>query len=189
MALPARRRANYEDLLAVPSHKVAEIIDGELLVSPRPAIPHAKASSALGAVVGGPFGIGTGGPGGWVILFEPELHFGDDVIVPDLAGWRREQMPVAPQAAYISLAPDWVCEVVSLITEKVDRADKLPVYARERVAHAWLVNPLARTLEVFALDGSRWTLLGTFAGDKKVRVVPFDAVEIDLPLLWPETQS
>jgi Uma2 family endonuclease len=187
MALPAKRRATYEDLLMVPDHQVAEIVDGELVVSPRPAIPHAKASSALGAVVGGPFGFRTDGPGGWVILFEPELHFGEDVLVPDLAGWRRERMPVAPQTAFISLAPDWVCEVISPTTEKLDRADKLPIYARERVAHAWLVNPLARTLEIFALEGSRWALLGTFAGDKKVRAVPFDAVEIDLTLLWPES--
>jgi Uma2 family endonuclease len=187
MALPAKRRANYEDLMAVPDHMVAEIVDGDLVASPRPAIPHAKASSALGVVVGGPFGFGSGGPGGWVILDEPELHFGDDVLVPDLAGWRRDRMPAAPQAAYITLAPDWICEVVSPSTEKLDRADKLPIYARERVAHAWLVNPLARTLEVFILEGSRWALLGTFAGDKRVRAVPFDAVEIDLKLLWPET--
>ena len=187
MALPAKRRANYEDLLAVPDHKVAEIVDGELVVSPRPAIPHANATSALGAVVGGPFGFGTGGPGGWVILDEPELHLGDDVLVPDLAGWRRERMPSAPQAAYISLAPDWVCEVVSPGTEKLDRADKLPIYAREGVAFAWLVNPLARTLEIYGLEGSRWTLLRTFSGNNKVRAIPFDSIDIDLTLLWPET--
>jgi Uma2 family endonuclease len=186
MALPAKRKATYEDLLTVPDRMVAELVAGDLVVSPRPAIPHAKASSALGAVVGGPFGIGAGGPGGWVILFEPELHFGEDALVPDLAGWRRERMPVAPQTAYISLAPDWVCEVVSPSTEKLDRADKLPIYAREGVAHAWLVNPLSRTLEVYGLEGSRWALLHTFAGDNKVRAIPFDSVEIDLTLLWPE---
>lgn len=124
-----------------------------------------------------------------MILDDPELHFDEDVLVPNLTGWRRERMPVAPRAAYISLAPDWICEVVSPTTEKLDRADKLPIYARERVAHAWLVNPLARTLEIFALDGARWALLGTFAGDTKARLVPFDTIEIDLKLLWPETQS
>jgi Uma2 family endonuclease len=186
MALPAKRRASYDDLLAVPDHKVAEIVDGDLVVSPRPAIPHAKASSALGIVVGGPFGFGTGGPGGWVILDEPELHFRDDVLVPDLAGWRRERMPAVPSAPSISLAPDWICEVVSPSTEKLDRADKLPIYARERVVHAWLVNPLSRTLEILALEGSRRALVATFAGDTKVRAVPFDAIEIDLTLLWPE---
>jgi Uma2 family endonuclease len=187
MALPAKRRANYDDLLAVPDHKVAEIVDGELVVSPRPAIPNANATSALGVVVGGPFGFGTGGPGEWVILDEPELHLGDDVLVPDLAGWRRERMPSAPQAASISLASDWVCEVVSPGTEKLDRADKLPIYAREGVAFAWLVNPLARTLEIYGLEGSRWALLRTFSGNNKVRAIPFDSVDIDLTLLWPET--
>lgn len=187
MAFPAKRRANYQDLLAVPDHMVGEIVDGELFVSPRPAIPHAKASSALGVIVGGPFGFGTGGPGGWVILDEPELHLGEDVVVPDLAGWRRERMAVAPQSAFVTLAPDWICEVVSPRTEKLDRADKLPLYAREQVGHAWLVNPLARTLEVLALNGSHWALLGTYAGDNRVRAVPFDAIEIDLKMLWPES--
>jgi Uma2 family endonuclease len=187
MALQARRKATYADLESVPDNMVAEIVDGDLAVSQRPAIPHAKASSALGAVVGGPFGFGVGGPGGWVILDEPELHFGEDVLVPDLAGWRRERMPIAPQAAYISLAPDWICEVVSPKTEKLDRADKLPIYARENVTYVWLVNPLSRTLEVYQLENARWALLHTFAGDSNVRAVPFDAVEIDLTLLWPET--
>lgn len=131
--------------------------------------------------------MGTGGPGGWVILDEPELHFGEDVLVPDLAGWRRERMPVVPPTAYISLAPDWICEVVSPGTEKLDRADKLPIYARESVAFAWLVNPMSRTLEVYGLESSRWALLHTFAGNNKVRAIPFDSVEIDLTLLWPET--
>ena len=187
MALPAKRRATYEDLLSIPDRMVGEIVAGDVVVSPRPAIPHTKASSALGFVVGGPFGFGAGGPGGWVILDEPELHLGDDILVPDLAGWRRERLPVAPQSAYINLAPDWICEVISPGTEKLDRADKLPIYARERVAHAWLVNPLSRTLEVYGLDGARWALLHTFAGNSRVRAVPFDSVEIDLTLLWPES--
>ena len=178
--------ATYEDLLAVPDTQVAELICGELVVSPRPAIPHAQASSALGVVVGGPFGFGVGGPGGWIILFEPEIHLGRDVLVPDLAGWRRERMATAPQAAFISLAPDWVCEVVSPGTEKVDRADKLPIYGRQGVLHVWLVNPLSRTLEVYVRENDRWTLVGTFAGHVKVRAVPFDVAEIDLGLLWPE---
>jgi Uma2 family endonuclease len=121
-----------------------------------------------------------------VILDEPELHFAEDILVPDLAGWRRERMPVVPQAAFISQAPDWVCEVISPSTEKVDRADKLPIYAREGVRHAWLVTPLARTIEVFGLDGARWVLVHTFAGNTKARIPPFDSVEIDLTLLWPE---
>jgi Uma2 family endonuclease len=186
MALPARRKASYEDLLAVPDTQVAELIFGDLVVSPRPSIPHARATSVLGGLVGSPFDYGGGGPGGWIFLDELELHFGEDVLVPDLAGWRRERMPVAPQGAYISLAPDWICEVLSPSTEKVDRADKLFIYARERVQHAWLVNPLLRILEVCSLEGPRWMLFNTFAGAIKARIPPFDAIEIDLNLLWPE---
>jgi len=147
MASPAKRRATYEDLLRVPDHRVAEIVDGDLHVSPQPASRHTLASSGLGSGLWAPFHQGRGGPGGWWILFEPELHLGQDVLVPDLAGWRRERMPEFPDTAAFTLAPDWVCEVVSPGTERLDRAKKMPVYAREQVSHLWLVNPIARTLE------------------------------------------
>ncbi len=182
---PKAQPATYADLLRVPEHLVAELIDGELVTSPRPALRHARAASMLGVVIGGPFGIGSGGPGGWVILDEPELHLGDNVLVPDLAGWRRERMPQLPDAAYLTLSPDWVCEVVSPATGAHDRADKLPIYAREGTGHAWLVDPSLQTLEVFRREGDRfWTLLATFVGDRKVRAEPFDAAELDLALLW-----
>ena len=135
------KRATYDDVLNAPEHKVAEILDGELFLSPRPAPRHAVASSALGMAIGGVRSTGTGGPGGWWILDEPELHFGDDVVVPDLAGWRRERMPAIPDAAFFTLAPDWVCEVLSPSTERIDRGRKLRIYAEAGVAHAWLVNP------------------------------------------------
>ena len=177
-----------QDLLrhrvAVPDHLVAEIVDGELHTSPRPASRHARASSALGGVINGPFDSGVGGPGGWLILDEPELHLGDDVLVPDLAGWRRERMPEMPDAAHFTLAPDWICEVVSPSTGALDRSRKLPIYAREGVARAWLIDPLLKTLEVLRLEAPRWVLLTTFAGDTKVRAEPFDAIELDLALLW-----
>lgn len=185
MASPTKRRATYEDLLQVPANKVAEIVDGELHVSPRPSPSHALASSRLGAELGGPFDRGRGGPGGWWILDEPEIHFGEDVVVPDLAGWRRERMAALPEAAAFTLAPDWVCEVVSPSTERLDRARKLPLYARKSVPHLWLVNPLARTLEVYHLAEGRWVLLATHEGDAKVRAQPFDAVELELGALWP----
>jgi Uma2 family endonuclease len=184
MASPAKRRATYDDLLRVPDQKVGEIVDGDLHVSPRPASRHALAASRLGAELGGPFDRGRGGPGGWWILDEPELHLGEDVLVPDLAGWRRERLPEFPDTAAFTLAPDWVCEVVSPSTEGLDRAKKMPVYARERVAHLWLVNPLARTLEVYRLTEGRWVLLGTHEGEARVRVEPFDAVELELGGLW-----
>jgi Uma2 family endonuclease len=186
MATPARRPATYDDLLRVPPHRVAEIVDGDLHVSPRPAFRHALASSALGADLWAPFHRGRGGPGGWWLLFEPELHLGPDVLVPDLAGWRRERMPQLPDVASCTLAPDWICEVVSPSTEGLDRAKKMPTYARESVGHLWLVSPLARTLEVYRLSQGRWLLLATHEGTARVRAEPFEAVELELATLWGE---
>lgn len=184
MADPARRRAGYQDVLDAPPYRVAEVIDGTLYTFPRPAGPHAIATSALGEELGPPFKRGRGGPGGWMILDEPELHLGADVLVPDLAGWRRERMPELPDVAAFELAPDWVCEVLSPGTAARDRADKLPLYAKSGVAHAWLVDPLVQTLEVLRREGERWVLLGAFRDDARVRAEPFDAVELELALLW-----
>jgi Uma2 family endonuclease len=186
MASPVKRRATYDDVLQVPAHRVAEIVDGDLHVSPRPASRHALAASVLGSALGPPFHHGRGGPGGWWILFEPELHFGEDVLVPDLAGWRRQRMPEFPDTAAFTLAPDWVCEIVSPSTERLDRAKKMPVFARENVLHLWLVNPVARTLEVYRLAEGRWLLLATHEGAARVRPEPFHAVELDLGPLWGE---
>ena len=185
MGDPAKRSATYEDLLAVPEHLVAEIIHGTLITNPRPGAPHTRAASKLGAVLDGPFDDGRGGPGGWVLLDEPELHLrGGHVVVSDLAGWRRERMPEIPNAAAFELAPDWICEVLSPSTEATDRADKLPIYATENVGHVWLVDPIARTLEVLRLESARWSLLGTWRDDARVRAEPFDAIELELAALW-----
>jgi Uma2 family endonuclease len=189
MGQPAEklRRATYADLEAVPPTMVAEIINGELRTMPRPAPKHARASSRLGARLDGPFDLGEGGPGGWIILDEPELHLGPDpdVVVPDLAGWRRERMPELPETASFELVPDWVCEVLSPSTAADDRADKLPIYAREGVRYAWFVDPILKTLEVFVLGSERiWTLPAIYRGDVRVRAVPFDAIELNLTLLW-----
>ena len=179
-----RRPATSDDLLKVPDHLVAEILDGELYTSPRPAPKHADASSGLGGALRGPFDRGRGGPGGWRILDEPELHLRSDVVVPDLAGWRRERLPVLPEEAYFSLAPEWICEVVSPSTAAMDRVKKLAIYAREQVSHAWLVDPMAHTLEVLRLESGRWTITSTASGLDLVRAEPFDALELDLSLLW-----
>jgi Uma2 family endonuclease len=186
---PTSRRpaATYEDLLAAPEQMVAEILDGDLHTSPRPAPRHADASAGLGGALRGPFDRGRGGPGGWRILGEPELHLGRDVIVPDLAGWRRERLPRLPDEAHIAMAPDWVCEVLSPSTAALDRVKKLAIYARESVSHAWLVDPLAQTLEVFRLDDGRWTLVGTWAGADNIRAEPFEALDLDLTLLWDDS--
>jgi Uma2 family endonuclease len=180
------KRATYEDVLNAPENKVAEILDGELFLSPRPAPRHAVTSSALGFAIGGPFHGGVGGPGGWWILDEPEIHFGEHVVVPDLAGWRRERLAAIPDDAYFSLAPDWVCEVLSPSTEKLDRARKLRIYAQAGVEHAWLVKPTDRTLEVLRLREGAWTIVGFWEDAAVVRVEPFEAIELELGRLWAE---
>ena len=188
VATPLRRPATYDDLLQVPEHLVAEIVDGDLHASPRPASRHARASSVLGSQITGPYDLGQGGPGGWWIVDEPELHLGDDILVPDLAGWRRERMPDFPDVPFFTLAPDWVCEVVSPGTERLDRTRKLPSYARSGIGFAWLVNPLSRTLEVLRLEQGRWSLLATHADHDVVHAEPFGEMRLDLLLLWGESR-
>jgi Uma2 family endonuclease len=184
LALAVKKTATYADLVALPPQLVGEIIDGELVASPRPAILHARAASRLGMDLGGPFDRGKGGPGGWIILDEPELHIVEQVLVPDLAGWRRERMPEMPDAAYFELAPDWLCEVLSPATAKIDRASKMRHYASAGVRHLWLVDPIATTLEIYRLDGGGWRLVQTHAGQAAIRAEPFDAVELELGSLW-----
>ena len=184
---PAPRRVTYDDILNAPEHVVAEIVDGELYTSPRPASPHALAASVIGSDLLGPFQRAPGdpaGPGGWWILDEPELHLGADVIVPDLAGWRREHMPQLANVSYFTQSPDWICEVVSPTTGRLDRVRKMRIYAREHVAHAWLVDPLQKTLEVYRLEDGRWIVAGTYGGDEQVRAEPFEAIELQLVRWW-----
>ena len=185
---PFDRPATYEDLVKLPDIQVGEIVDGELHASPRPAPRHALAETAIGDALRLPFHRGRGGPGGWQILIEPELHLGSDVLVPDWAGWRRSRMPSVPETAYFPLAPDWVCEVLSPSTASLDRGKKLDIYAREGVGHAWLVDPIARTLEVLRLERTRWTILATHVGDEVVRAEPFADVELELASLWAEAE-
>jgi Uma2 family endonuclease len=183
----APRRATFEDLDGVPDTLVGEIIAGELIVGPRPAARHALAATAIGSALfdrfDGPPGA-PASPGGWCILFEPELHLGDDSLIPDVAGWRREWMPVVPDVAAFTMAPDWVCEVASPSTTAIDRARKMPIYAREGVGHHWLVDPNVHTLEAYRLDAGAWRVVRTFTGDTLVRPDPFAAVELDLRRWW-----
>lgn len=187
---PARKRVSsvYADFRAVPDTKVAEVINGTLHVMPRPAIPHAWVASQMNVDLGGRFR--NGGPiGGWHILVEPEVHLGpeghEDILVPDLAGWRVARMPKLPKTAFISLAPDWVCEVLSPRTAATDRAEKLPIYARERVSHVWFVHPTDRVVEIFELGPTgRWIVDAIHRGKERIRAKPFDETELDLSVLW-----
>jgi Uma2 family endonuclease len=185
----ARRKATYEDLAKVPSNMIAELLDGELFATPRPASPHANAASGIAADVRGRFHREADGPeqpGGWWILFEPELHLGADVVVPDIAGWQRGKMPVLPNVTAFTQAPDWACEVVSPATAGTDRVRKMRIYAREAVGHLWLVEPLAQTLEVYRLEGGRWVVASTHTGSERVHAEPFNAVELEIDRWWLE---
>ena len=179
------RRATYQDVLDAPAHRVAEVVDGTLYTHPRPAPPHALASSSLQGDLSNAFQFGRGGPGGWWIIFEPELHLGEDIVVPDLAGWRRERMPELPDTAYFTLAPDWVCEVLSASTRRLDLHEKRPIYAREGVPYLWLVDPADRTLEAFELHDGQWLLIASAKDDEPVSIRPFDAITFSLGDLWP----
>ena len=178
------RPATHADLEALPANMLGEIVRGVLYASPRPASPHAAAASAVGEELGPPFKRGKGGPGGGVNLYEPELHLVEDVLVPDLGGWRRARMPEMPHVAAFTLPPDWVCEVLSPSTAKLDRGEKLPVYARAGVDHVWLVDPIEQYLEILRLDGETYRIIATHFTDAKVRAEPFDAIELDLSVLW-----
>lgn len=180
----AEKFATYEDLLQVPENQVAEIVNGQLHTHPRPAPIHARASSSLGDELVSPYDKGRGGPGGWWILDEPELHLGSDIFVPDLAGWRRERMPELPETAWFELAPDWLCEILSPSTARFDRAEKMPSYAQHGVPYLWLIDPDLKILEAYELNEGKWVLQITLDNDKPVSVRPFDAIEFPLSALW-----
>lgn len=189
MAQPQLKPTAYELLEALPEGLTGEILNGQIYTQPRPAGAHAVAGSMLGAELIGPFRKGNGGPGGWWIINEPELHFVRDVevAVPDLAGWRRERMPIPPEDHRFEIVPDWVCEILSPSTASKDRKIKLPVYAHYGVQYAWIVDPTARTLEVYRLNAGIWLESGRFAAAEQVAAPPFEAVSIDLKALWLPT--
>jgi Uma2 family endonuclease len=198
MTATAKRRATYQDVLDAPEHMVAEILDGqELSLQPRPGGPHALAEVELSYALR-PFHRNGGGgdePGGWILLVEPEIHFEPEnpsgpIAVPDLAGWRRSRMPKVTREAFFTIVPDWVCEILSPNTAKTDRTQKLPLYARFGVRHVWLLDPLARTLEVLRLaELGAWRLVGTWADDARVRAEPFEAAELSLGALWADVED
>jgi Uma2 family endonuclease len=177
------KRATYADLEALPENLVGEIVDGELFASPRPSVVHVIGTSTLGALLLPAFQLGRGGPGGWWIADEPELHLTEDVLVPDLAGWRTGRLE-RPSGVAFTVVPDWICEALSPSTATLDRVRKMRIYGREGVGHAWLVDPLRRTLEVFARDGHDWRPLGVWSGRDRVKAPPFEALELELELLW-----
>ena len=182
----ALQPALYELLEALPAGLTGEILNGQLYTQPRPSGPHGRASFKLASRIDGPYDDGIGGPGGWWIFIEPEVHLVRDleVVAPDLAGWRRERMPLPPEGHRFGIVPDWVCEILSPSTASKDREIKLPLYAHYGVQYIWLVDPIARTLETYRLAAGVWVETGRFAGGDRVAAAPFEAVSIDLKDLW-----
>lgn len=179
------RPATYSDIEALPEHVVGEILFGSLVTHPRPAHPHVSAASSIGYIIGPPFHHGRGGgPGGWIIYVEPEIHLGPHVVVPDLAGWRRERFTDAKDAVYLTVAPDWICEVLSPGTNRRDRTDKMRIYGTYAVSHVWLVDPEQRFLEVYRWQDDEWIRAGYFVDDDTVSAPPFEAISFNLKDLW-----
>jgi len=180
------KSALYQQLIDLPENLVGEIFNGRLYTQPRPAGPHAVTTSSLGIDIGGPFQFGRGGPGGWWIIDEPEVHLVRDteVLLPDLAGWRRERLPKIPRDHRFEVVPDWVCEILSPATMRKDRISKMPIYARYGVHHLWLIDPVEQTLENFLLEQGRWTVIGQYQQQEVVQAPPFEAIDLDLADLW-----
>lgn len=190
MSEPAKKKAIYDDLFSVPENMIGEIIDGELIVTPRPSVKHVYAASTLGMKIGSPYQLGDGGgPGGWVILVEPEVKLAEDVVVPDLAGWKKERYPRSVETNWIAVSPDWVCEVLSPGTMRTDKIKKMPLYVRHNVGHIWLVDPVARMVEIFRLESGRWVVVAVYADHDRMRAEPFQEIEINLYDIWQERIS
>ena len=181
----AKKRASYEDLYEIPENSVGEIIDGGLIVTPRPSRKHGFSASALGGELVPPYQFGRGGgPGGWIIIGEPEIKFGEHYLVPDIAGWRRERFPDLEETNWVSIFPDWIAEILSPTTVRVDRIKKMAIYAEHGVPYLWFIDPIAKTLEIFRLEAGSWLLRSVFGENDKVRAEPFADIEIDLQNLW-----
>jgi Uma2 family endonuclease len=178
------KQATYRDVLNAPDTMVAEVVQGDLYLSPRPGKAHGHAETRLGTLLDGPFGIGRGGPGGWIIITEPELHLGAEIVVPDLAGWRRDRAPMVGDEPFFTVVPDWVCEIVSPRTGRLDRVKKVPLYAAKQVPYVWIIDPGQRSLEVFRNESGRLSLISTHSDQEEARAEPFGDVPLELKLLW-----
>jgi Uma2 family endonuclease len=184
--LETRPNATYQDVIDAPEHKVAEIIDGTLYLSPRPPIRTSVAKQELLLQLWRPYDRGEDGPGGWWLLREPEFYMGNDVLVPDLVGYRRARLPVLPDASGTDIPPDWVCEALTPVTRALDLTSKRRAYARAGIPHLWQIDDEARLLEAFALEAGQWRLVAALRDDHEVRLAPFGAISFPLSVLWPD---
>lgn len=182
------QRATWEDLDALAEGERGEIVGGQLVLLPRPSGEHGETTTDMVAQLGPAFRFGRGGPGGWVFIHEPAVAFQDQIRIPDVAGWKRERY-ARPEKGPYAVVPDWVCEVLSPSNEKNDRVEKLPLYARSGVRHVWIADPLEFTLEVYRLDGEQYVVAGLYADDARARIEPFDAIELEVGLLWGDRRK
>jgi Uma2 family endonuclease len=185
MGAPFKKPATYADLEALPEHLVGEIIDGALHAQARPRLRHGAASVRLGSELDFPFGRGRGGPGGWVFIAEPQLHLGLQILVPDLAGWRRERAVFDLDDAKVSIAADWICEVISPSTAQLDRGRKSKIYALAGIGYYWVLDPANRTLEAYRRNDFEWTLMGSAGHGENVSFEPFEAISFAFDDLFP----
>lgn len=183
---PVPQPTLYQQLESLPEGLTGEILNGQLHTQPRPSGLHVLVESALLGTLHPPYHRGNGGPGGWWILVEPEVHFVRDieVAIPDIAGWRRERLPTLPEDHRFQVAPDWVCEILSPSTASKDREVKLPLYAHYGVAYAWLIDPRRRRLEAYGLENGEWRLLADAAEDATLTVAPFGEIKLVLGEIW-----
>jgi Uma2 family endonuclease len=185
MAEIARSTATYADIEALPPHVTGEILFGSLVVQPRPSPEHGRAQSSLSYELEGPFNRGKGGPGGWIFLTEPELHIGNHVVVPDLAGWKADRLTPFPKTAWVETTPDWICEILSQSSERYDRNEKRRIYAETGVKFIWLLDPRSKVLECFTLVAKQWLLTHTYDQNSVVNAPPFETASIELAHLFP----
>ncbi len=183
MLEPIKKQACYEDLCRLPENMIGEIIEGELYATPRPSFRHSNVAAGL-AEIRISYQYKRGGPGGWMILIEPEIQLGKSILVPDLAGWQKERLPCPPETNWTPVVPDWICEILSPGSIRIDRIKKMNIYSRHAVPNVWIIDPIAETLEVFRLENGRWSLVLTAAGNDAVRAEPFHEIQIDLKNLW-----
>ena len=186
MSHAIQTRNLYAAIEALPQDLTGELIHGQVHTQPRPSGPHALASSRLGMRIGAGYDLGSGGPGGWWIIDEPEIHFDRDseVLVPDLAGWRRERMPALPLDQRFEVVPDWICEILSPATASKDREVKMPIYAQYGVVYAWIIDPTKRVIEVYVQSAQDWTLQAAYTAEQTLRAVPFEAAAFQVAALW-----
>ena len=186
MAEPQRRLASWRDLEQAPEDTKAEVLGGELFLMTRPRPQHGRSQAVLSSHLTPPFDLKIGGPGGWWIVIEPDVAFGPhDIVSPDLAGWRRSTLPTLPDERPITLAPDWVCEILSPATARRDRLTKADLYLSGGVGYYWLIDTELRTLAALRADQGRWVRLGAWTDGHRAAIPPFEAISFDVGSLFP----